>query len=271
MLLIKGIIIGIGKIIPGLSGSMLAISMGIYQKMIYAINNFFSDIKSNFKFLINIFLGISISIIFFSNIILYLLNQFYIITMFLFVGLILGSSIDIVKKVKDINKKIILASTIIPFLISFININKDNSIQNIFFKFFYYIFVGFVDAITMVVPGISGTATLMMIGAYNELINTFSSILILSKLKQNILILFPFAIGLSLGIILSVKLISYLFKNFKIATYNAIIGFSISAIMFMLIKCIKTNYSFIELIISFVMLIIGFFISKKINQYITND
>jgi putative membrane protein len=70
MLIIKGIIIGIGKIIPGLSGSMLAISMGIYQKLINSINNFFEDIKGNFYFLFNVFLGVSISIIFFSKTIL---------------------------------------------------------------------------------------------------------------------------------------------------------------------------------------------------------
>ena len=63
MLILKGIIIGLGKIIPGVSGSMLAISMGIYQKMIDSINNFFDNIKTNFLFLFKIGLGVLISIV----------------------------------------------------------------------------------------------------------------------------------------------------------------------------------------------------------------
>ena len=69
-LILKGILIGIGKIIPGVSGSMLAISMGIYQQMIDSIINFFNDIKNNLKFLLKIGIGVLIAIMFFSNIIL---------------------------------------------------------------------------------------------------------------------------------------------------------------------------------------------------------
>ena len=95
MLFLKGIIIGIGKIIPGVSGSMLAISMGIYQRMIDSINNFFKDIKKNSMFLLKIGIGVLISIVFFSNIILKCLNNYYIITIFFFIGLIIGSFEDI--------------------------------------------------------------------------------------------------------------------------------------------------------------------------------
>ena len=95
MLILKGIIIGIGKIIPGVSGSMLAISMGIYQRLIDSINNFFKDTKNNFKFLLKIGIGIIIAIVFFSKLITSCLNKYYLITMFFFIGLIIGSLNDI--------------------------------------------------------------------------------------------------------------------------------------------------------------------------------
>ena len=79
MLFIKGIIIGIGKIIPGVSGSMLAISMGIYEQLVNSVNNLFKDFKKNIKFLAKIGFGIAISIILFSNIILKCLDSYYII------------------------------------------------------------------------------------------------------------------------------------------------------------------------------------------------
>ena len=71
--------------------------------------------------------------------------------------------------------------------------------------------------------------------------------------------------------VITVKLINYLFKNYKDATYSAIIGFSISTIVLMAIKCVKSNYTFLNLIIAFIMLFMGCFISKKINHYISND
>lgn len=271
MLFLKGIIIGVGKIIPGVSGSMLAISMGIYQKMIDSINNFFKDFKNNFIFLSTIAIGVFVSIVFFSNIILKCLNDYYIITMFFFMGLIIGSFKDINKEITNISKKVIALSLIGTLILGLINVNSEFNIENSIIKFFYFIFVGFTDALTMVIPGISGTATLMMIGAYNKIMGTFSSLLDFTLFGSNFMIMLPFLIGMSIGIIFTVKLINYLFNNYKDGTYSAIIGFSISTIILMAIKCINSSYTFSDLIIAFIMLFIGFFLSKKINRYISND
>ena len=100
MLFIKGLIIGIGKIIPGVSGSLIAISLNEYENMVNSINNYFKDIIGNSKYLVKICLGILISIILFSNIIIRLIDHYYIYTMFLFSGFILGSMDDIKKNIK---------------------------------------------------------------------------------------------------------------------------------------------------------------------------
>lgn len=271
MLFLKGIIIGIGKIIPGVSGSMLAISMGIYQKMIDSVNNFFKDVKGNFIFLFKIAIGVLISIVFFSNIILNCLNNYYIITVFFFIGLITGSFKDINKEIKNKNKKVIIITLLITLILGLISVNREFNIENNFIKFFYFIFVGFIDALTMVIPGISGTATLMIIGAYNKLMETFSNLLNFTLFYDNFLIMLPFGVGMAIGIIFTVKLINYLFNNYNDEIYSAIIGFSISTIILMAIKCFNSNYTFFNLIIAFIMLFVGAFISKKINHYITND
>ena len=156
-------------------------------------------------------------------------------------------------------------------MLGLINVSNEIKIENNFINFIYFIFVGFVDAFTMVVPGISGTATLMMIGAYNKLMETFSNLLNFTLFSSNFMIMLPFGIGMVIGVVLTVKLINYLFKNYKDNTYSAIMGFGISTIILMAIKCINTNYNLLNLIIAFIMLIIGIFISKKINRYISND
>lgn len=270
MLILKGIIIGIGKIIPGVSGSMLAISMGIYQRLIDSVNNFFKNPKDNFKFLLKIGIGVIISIVFFSNIILECLNRFYLITMFLFIGLIIGSLSDIKKEIDKKNNYIAIISFIIVTILGLININNDVNITNPILNFLFFILVGFIDALTMVIPGISGTATLMMIGAYNSLMELFSNLLNFNLILANLKLIVPFIIGLGLGIIITVKLINYLFKNFKSKTYSAIQGFSLSTIILMAIKCFNTEYTFFNLIIAFIMLFIGILLTKK-STIIFND
>lgn len=271
MLLFKGIIIGIGKIIPGVSGSMLAVSMGLYENLIYSVNNFFDNPKKNFKFLFKIGIGIILSIIFFSNIILLLLNRYYLITVFLFIGLILGSIDEIRSKTIKKNNYITIVVCIIITILGFININNEVSINQPFIKFIYYFFAGIIDAITMVVPGISGTASLMMYGCYEDIINCYSNILNMNYLSNNLSILIPFIIGMILGILLTIKIIGYLFKKKKDKTYSAIYGFCLSTIIIMVVNCLNSKYSFIQLLISFVVMFIGFIFIKKINHYLSND
>ena len=120
----KGFIIGIGKIIPGVSGAMLAISMGIYDKALNYISNFRENKKESIKYLFPISLGIILSIIFFSKIISISLNNFYLITMLFFVGLIIGGIPSITCKVKKQDYFIVIISFIIFFLLSISNINN---------------------------------------------------------------------------------------------------------------------------------------------------
>lgn len=271
MIVLKGIIIGIGKIIPGVSGSMLAISMGIYQKLIDSVNDFFKNPKNNFKFLFKIAIGVIISIIFFSNIIMNCLNKYYLITIFFFIGLIVGSIGDIKENISKKNNHVVIITFIIITTLGLLNIDNEINIQNNLINFFYFILAGFIDAVTMVIPGISGTATLMMIGAYDRIIETFSNVLNFSLFIENIKILLPFIIGMALGIVITVKIIDYLFKHHKEKTYSAILGFSMSTIVLMGFRCINTDYSLINLIIAFIVLFIGIFLTKKINHCISND
>lgn len=197
MLIIKGMIIGLGKIIPGVSGSMLAISLGVYEELIESLNNILKFTKLNIKFLIKIIVGILISIIFFSNIINNLLNRYYFITMLFFVGLIIGGFTDIKGNISSKNSKVIIISFLIALILGIIGLNNDVNIKSSTLFFIYFLFIGIVDAFNTVIPGISGTATLMMLGAYRILINSFSTMFNFNNLSENSLILIPFFIGRS--------------------------------------------------------------------------
>ena len=215
LLILKGIIIGIGKIIPGVSGSMLAISMGIYQKLIDSVNNFFNRQKESFKFLIKIGIGVVISIVFFSNIILKCLDKFYLITIFFFIGLIIGGCDDIKENTNKKYNFIAIISFVLVTLLGLININNEVNITNSFFNSLYFLFIGFVDAVTMVIPGISGTATLMMLGAYEKVMELYSNIFNFNIIIDNLKLIIPYVIGIVLGIVITVSLLIYCLKDIK--------------------------------------------------------
>lgn len=106
---------------------------------------------------------------------------------------------------------------------------------------------------------------------FSTLIEAYSNILDLSLFNQNIKILLPFAIGMVIGIIVTVKVVNWLFKYHSNKTYSAILGFSVSTIVLMGIRCINTNYSLLNLITAFILLFMGILVTKKINRYFYND
>ena len=121
-LILMGFIVGIGKIIPGVSGAMLAMFMGIYEDLIKAITCFFEDKKKHLRLLVNFGIGLFIAISFFSQFILFLLKNYYDITIYFILGLIFGTILKFRKKIQIHGKEYILffLSFGLVFLISFI-------------------------------------------------------------------------------------------------------------------------------------------------------
>ena len=252
-----GIIIGAGKIIPGVSGSVLAITLGVYERIIYSINNIFN--YKNIYYLSKIGIGIIISIVFLSKIIIYLLSNYYTYTIFVFVGLILGSIKSIATNTSFKYYYLTILSFIIIVILGLININSNN--HN---GIFYYLLSGFIESVSSIIPGISGTALLMLIGTYNMVIDIFSNIININYLISNIKIVIPFIIGISVGLVISIKVIGYLFSKYKTITYNIILGLLLGSIFIMLKKC---NYNVFNILIGIILLIISYISIKKVNHF----
>ena len=206
-----------------------------------------------------------IAISFFSNIIVYLLDNYYLITMFIFAGLIIGSMDNIKENIKNKDIYIAIIIFILFTLVGLFNIDNTLLVKNSLMHFLLFVLVGFIDAVTMIIPGISGTAILMMMGIYNELLDALSNIF------NNISTIIPFLIGLFIGTILTVKLVSFLFKNYRSKTYSAILGFSYSSIVLMIIKGLSKSNSFIDIVLALILLITSVFLVKKINRLFSID
>ena len=262
----KGLLIGLGKIIPGVSGSIIAMSLGVYEKSINCISNFFNNINENIKYLLPLSLGIITSIIFSSKIVIILLNNYYVPTILFFIGLILGGIHDIRKQTSKKYTYLTIISFTLSLLLSKVSPNKEITFNNYMSKFIFFIIIGIIDAICMIIPGLSGTAILMMIGCYKMLIEVLSNLTNIITIVDNIKIIIPFLIGVSIGIYLTTKLAQYLFQNHKTKTYNIIYGLLLSSITYLFITTIRCSYTIKQVTIGLFLLIIGYNFIKKINH-----
>lgn len=271
--IIKGIFIGVANIIPGVSGGTMAVSMGVYDKIINSINSITKEFKKSFLTLLPLVIGMIGGIGVFSYIIPYSLSHYAFQTCMCFAGLIVGGIPQIIGNTSDALKKeerkigfthviafIVLAALAVIMAVANGN-NSGPSIITVDFKnIVILVVIGIVAAATMIVPGVSGSLVLMILGYYSGIIGTIrdfiSSLKNLdwSSLGHCVAILVPFAIGCVVGILLISKLISWLFKKFESVTYCAILGLiaaSPFAIFYKMEKCTFTTVNIIVGIVLF--------------------
>lgn len=257
----KGIAIGAGAILPGISSGVLCVIFGIYEKLLNCVLNFFKNIKFNLKLLFPIGLGAFVGIVLFGNI---LKNAFYaypIQTKSIFIGLIIGSVPELLKKAKSKTKFKLsfLFYLVISFSLGLFLVYIENRFKFVsndsHFSFIYLIFSGSLMSAGVIIPGVSSTLILMLLGVYDAYLLSVSSLYIP--------FLLPLAIGLIIGSIFFMKLIKFLFDKFYAQTFYSIIGFTIGSI-FVLSPHIS---SLTELILCILCLFLGIFtINFTINE-----
>ncbi len=264
ILFVKGVIIGIGKIIPGLSGSMIMMILGLYEKGIRSITHYFDDIKDNTKFLLLVGSGILVAVVLISKLIQLLLIHYAFIIICMFIGLILGGIPSVLKEIEGTSNINNIFIFIIFFILSLSLILSEQTHQiNIEGNPLIMFVIGIIEAATMIIPGISGTAVLMALGLYHVLIEMFSNLSNLNIFIVNIKVIVPFGLGLLIGSWFFIKLMDYLLSNYKIKTYWVIIAFAISSIVLMFEKAFESSYTLTDVIIGFSLLIIGYFASRS--------
>lgn len=280
LLVIKGFIMGIANIIPGVSGGTLALILGIYEDFIGAISHFFSNLKKNICFLIPIAIGMLLAIASLSRVIDYSYKHFPIPTSLFFVGLVLGGIPMLVGKVRG-KKEVNQASSYVIFALTFLLVMVMACSDFIFgeglkvsfanmglVQYLLLFIVGVVAAATMVIPGVSGSLVLMLLGYYYPVLTVIKECTKLQNLGSNIIILGVFGVGVLLGIVLISKLIEFLFQKYETKTYFGVLGFivaSILAIPISTLLSIKVTFSVIQILIGIVFLVIGSIISYKLG------
>ena len=249
---LKGIVVGVGGIAPGLSGSVLLVILGLYQKVINAIGTLFKDFKKNVVFLFPLFLGFGVGVLIFSKIVDFLLENYEMYTRFAFLGLVLGTIPLFYKEVKKegFNKKYyipIVIAAIFGFCLFYLNKNIFPTITNP--NIFQSVMLGVAVAGSSIVPGVDSAVILSSLGLYELYVSSIADL--------NFSILIPAAFGLAIGVLVISFIINKLIKRFYTMTFSIIFGLFLSIIPNVLNSSCVLGFN-INSVISIIMLIIGF-------------
>lgn len=289
--LLLGFFIGIGIIVPGVSGAQISIIFKLYDKLTYAIGNILKKFVTCIIFLLPIIIGLLSGFVagFFG--VEQLLQLSTISLVCLFAGLMLGGTKSIIDELKGskitIKRLLLLALGLaIPISISaiFVNVsslNLSSQISNPDWWFYIAIFfIAILVGFTQIIPGLSATSMLMSFGIYKELVDSVS-FTYWSNTPIVFVIYLILIIGFLVGIISISKLVSYLLSKFKVGFYYFVLGLSISSVVGMfynpeivseyLIFDISTTKSLVEVIIGPILFIVGFVLILSIIHFSNNS
>jgi len=258
-LTLKGFLIGITETMPGVSGGTMALILGIYKKLISTISNFDLEAmeylvklerykffqKINFNFIFPLILGMVLGVYLFSFVILFLLENYPYVLKACFSGLMLGSLVfgAIKPKTRDNNFFTgFLLSLFIIFLYGTYSLEISNP------SYFYIFFTGFIAVCALILPGISGSFILLLLGTYSLIIKAINDL--------NIVILSTFILGCAVGLITFIRVIRSMYEKNE----NALIGFFSGLVLFSIPLLWKINPWVFFIPIDDISIYLGFFI-----------
>lgn len=278
LVILKGFIIGSSMSVPGVSGGTMAILLGIYDRLISSVSRFLKDIKGNIIFLMKVCIGAGIGIFTLSNVIKRLLEVAPIPVSFFFLGAVIGGVPALYKKTKTLDSKFKISS-IIYFLIGLvivisigfiptgtISITSGSGIGHYFMLFV----TGIIIALALVLPGISTSHMLLVLGMYDSMLEAISTF--------DLVYIGIIGIVTVIGIFLITRPIEWTMNKFPRQTYCVVIGFVIGSTWEIFLDKIipaipaTANYSWwaITSIISIITFVLGISAIMALSKF-SND
>jgi putative membrane protein len=244
---LKGLAMGAADVVPGVSGGTIAFIAGIYEELIQTIDNldmgFFKTWKKdgfknafkayNISFLLALFGGIAVSILSLAKLITYLLDVYPLLLWAFFFGLIIASILYIGKQITRYNVGVIIAGILGIVISYYITIAEPVQTPS---SYLFIFLSGVIAIIAMILPGISGSFILLLLGSYAVILGTVQRFVdgLMSTdwptVKDAFLRLLTFMLGCIVGLKIFSKVLTYLFKNYQNITLSLLTGFMIGAL-----------------------------------------
>lgn len=257
--ILKGVLMGIGAIAPGVSGGTFAVILGVYDKITDVIANFHVDFKGKVVFIFPIALGVGLGILGFSRVIKFLFDRYAVEVTFLFIGLMVGTLPSVFK---EANSKGFKRIYFIPFFMTFGGTVLAMVLENLLVDevmyftpdFFMRNIYGVIIGLGTIVPGVSASFMLMAVGGYETVLEGIISV--------DIIFMLPVVIGFGVSVLIFAKLINYMFKRFYGITYYGILGFAFGSII-MITPVFTVS---VEFFMGVCLFALGVFLSLRLNR-----
>lgn len=268
---LRGIVIGVANIIPGVSGGTMMVSMGIYDTLIHCITHLFKEFKKSVKTLLPYAVGMVVGIVALASLLSFLFEHYPLPTNTAFIGLILGGLGPLFKKV---DRKKVHGAAVVAFLFFFaliIVLACTGEVQNAETlaitpgQMALLVVMGAIASATMIIPGVSGSMVLMLLGYYTPVLNAVNGLknalfaLDFAAMTQPVLLLLPFAVGIVAGIFGIAKLIEWLLARFPTPTYCGVLGLVLASPISILLRADLSGITVLTVGISVVTFALGYF------------
>lgn len=272
-------VIGIANIIPGVSGGTMAVAMGIYDKLIHALTHIKSEFKKSMKLLVPVIIGAGIALVALSFVITTALEKYPIPTNLLFIGLIVGGLPAVCRKVKGNPLKpqhVIAALAFFALVVGMALFGggkgADADLSFGFVNVLILFGCGIIAAATMVIPGVSGSMILMLLGYYEPVVAAIKDFMTalahldMDGVVSGLGILVPFGLGALFGIVVIAKLIEWIFRKYSLVAFWAIIGLIVaSPVAIVLLNTFTYTNLAVTIISSVLAFGVGFVVSMKLG------
>lgn len=261
-----GTVVGIVSTVPGVSGAVLAVCFGIYERLVADIADISHKIKEDFRFLMIVGLGIALGIVVSFKGLDWILENYLVASMMLFTGMILGQLPELWKhtepEIKP-SKTNILAFVIgIAVMCLFLALAMIESEEAVLthdvVSCIYMLIIGVIFAMSHLAPGISGATVLLAIGLYPPLIEAISSF--------DAVLMAPFVIGVFVGLIGFAKIVHHAITKYRKSTYMAILGLTIGSIFMIIWEAVSAEPGIADIALGAVALVAGVLISLLFSR-----
>ena len=258
--LVAGVAVGAGAILPGFSGGVLCVVLGMYPLIMELFSHPIQAIKKHWK--VYIFIGIGWAIGFFaiSNLIKFMYSRYEIFTVWTFIGMIFGNIPSLYKEAgKKGRNNSSFVSMIVAFILMFAILLTVALLPsaNITPNVWWYLFSGFMWGLSIIIPGLTSSSIMMSLGIYEA----FNAGLAGFKLE----VVIPWVIGMIFTAAALARIVEYIFKKHYSQAFHAVIGIVVSSTL--MIFPIFEKYSVSDVLISAGCVIIGFIVAFKLSHF----
>ena len=259
---LKGLVTGVATLVPGVSGGTMAIILGIYDHLIHAVSTFFKDWKKNLTYLMVVGLGAAVGFLLFSRLLENAIKSYPFVMQFLFMGVIIGG-LPVLYRKSEVSGKGNLKDYlffILGFAIVLLLSAEPEAVENMatsrgILSVLFLFIAGIIEAIALVLPGISGSYMLLILGLYGVTLNAINTF--------NIPFLIPLLLGVVVGTFGSAKILEKFLNKYPAKTYKLILGF-VAGSLVQLFPGIPAENQIIACIAAFIIgLMVIFWMGKK--------